>query len=86
MSQSYSIREPIPGRSARATARQLLRGYTDTMASWLGRRQGSYDLSALDDRQLNDVGIVREYPSQGRRTVFRRADEPAGFAVRPSGP
>jgi uncharacterized protein YjiS (DUF1127 family) len=86
MSQSYSIREPVRGHSAGATGLHLLHNCTDTMANWLGRRQGWQDLNALDDHLLNDIGIVRQDRSQGRRTVFRRAGEPAGFAARPSDP
>ena len=60
MSQSYSIREPVRGNSAWAAGWHFLPSWTDTMGIRLGRRQGRQDLSALDDRLLEDIGISRE--------------------------
>lgn len=60
MSQSYSVREPDRGNSAWAAGWHFLPIWTDTMGIWLGRRQGRQDLSALNDRLLEDIGISRE--------------------------
>ena len=79
MSLSYTLQVPRTGL-ALWTGRNPLWTLLLAMDTWLGRRQGWQDLNALDDHLLNDIGIVRQDRSQGGRTVFRRADEPAGFA------
>ncbi len=60
MSQSYSIREPVRASSIVATGRHMLSNWTTMIGIWLNRRQGRQDLSELDDRLLEDVGISRE--------------------------
>jgi uncharacterized protein YjiS (DUF1127 family) len=60
MSQSYSIRNPVPAGSYAATGQTLLSRWTSKIALWLDLRQGRQDLSELDDRLLADVGISRE--------------------------
>jgi len=38
----------------------MLSNWTTMIGIWLNRRQGRQDLSELDDRLLEDVGISRE--------------------------
>ena len=42
------------------TPQNILSSWARTTEIWLIRRQGRQDLSALDDRMLNDIGISRE--------------------------
>jgi len=73
MSQSYSIREPVRGNSAWAAGWHFLPSCTETMGIWIGRRQGRQDLSSLDDRLLEDVGISREQAAWKAGKPFWRA-------------
>jgi uncharacterized protein YjiS (DUF1127 family) len=56
MSQS-SLLEPV---RATAGARNTLSSWVRAIKLWLIRRQGCQDLSVLDDRMLDDIGIPRE--------------------------
>jgi uncharacterized protein YjiS (DUF1127 family) len=83
MSQSYSVREPVRAGSFVATVRAMLSSWTSTVAIWLDRRQGRQDLTELDDRLLDDVGISREdavweagKPFWRTEKALRKAGEP----------
>jgi uncharacterized protein YjiS (DUF1127 family) len=58
MSQSF-VQEPGRAGSA-AKAGSVRSGWVNTLQIWLGRRRGRQELSSLDDRMLNDIGISRE--------------------------
>ena len=74
MSQSYSLREPVRGSSAWAAGWHFLPSWADTMGVWLSRRQGRQDLSLLDDRLLEDIGISREdRPLEVRHAILKAA-------------
>jgi uncharacterized protein YjiS (DUF1127 family) len=73
MSQSYSIRDPDRGNSAWAAGWHFLPSWTNTMGIRLGRSQGRQDLSALDDRLLEDIGISREEALWNAGKPFWRA-------------
>jgi uncharacterized protein YjiS (DUF1127 family) len=60
MSQSYSLQRPDRASSTAATGRDVLSSWTRIIGIWLNRRQGRQDLSLLDDRLLEDIGISRE--------------------------
>ena len=59
MSQS-SVLEPRRATAGAWTGRNILSSWARTIEIWLIRRQGRQDLSALDDRMLDDTGISRE--------------------------
>jgi uncharacterized protein YjiS (DUF1127 family) len=59
MSQSSAL-ESHRAHPRVGTGRRIWSGWVDTMASWLMRQQVRQDLSALDDRLLEDLGISRE--------------------------
>jgi uncharacterized protein YjiS (DUF1127 family) len=58
MSQSF-VQEPGRAGSA-AKAGNVRSGWKNILQIWLSRRRGRQELSSLDDRMLNDVGISRE--------------------------
>jgi uncharacterized protein YjiS (DUF1127 family) len=58
MSQSF-VQEPGPASPA-AEIRHKPSSRRNTVLAWLNRRRGRQELSSLDDRLLNDVGISRE--------------------------
>src|SRR4051812_2142231 len=60
MSLSSSIHQPVRRNFAFPAGWRVLPGWTDAMAGWLGRRQAREDLIAMDDRLLEDIGILRE--------------------------
>jgi uncharacterized protein YjiS (DUF1127 family) len=59
MSQS-SILEPRRVSSGTGAGRSLVSKWIRTMAIWLIRQHGRQELSSLDDRLLEDIGISRE--------------------------
>jgi len=59
MSQSLVL-EPRRARSRPTTGLHVEWGWTRALQIWLVRRKGWQDLSQLDDRMLEDVGISRE--------------------------
>jgi len=71
MSHSCSIPEPVRAGSILASCQSRLANCTTTVGLWLSRRQGRHDLSALDDRLLNDVGISREEAAWKAGRPFR---------------
>jgi uncharacterized protein YjiS (DUF1127 family) len=60
MSQSYSVQRPGHVGPTVATGRHMLTSWARTIEIWLIRHQGRQDLSSLDDRLLEDIGISRE--------------------------
>jgi uncharacterized protein YjiS (DUF1127 family) len=71
MSRS-SVLESHRAHSRAGTGRRIWSGWADTMASWLMRHQVRQDLSALDDRLLEDLGISREDALWQARKPFWR--------------
>jgi uncharacterized protein YjiS (DUF1127 family) len=59
MSQS-SVLEPCRASPRAGTSRHILSNWVRTIEVWLIRKQGWQDLSLLDDRLLDDIGISRE--------------------------
>ncbi len=59
MSQS-SVLEPRRASCGAGTGRNILSSWVRSIEIWLIRQQGRQDLSALDDRLLDDIGISRE--------------------------
>ena len=72
MSQSFVL-EPRRARSRPATGLSVPWGWFRTLEIWLVRRQGWQDLSQLDDRMLEDVGISREEALWTARKSFWRS-------------
>jgi len=68
MSQS-AVQEASRASPAAGMHRRIVGSWYRTLASWLNRRRLLQDLSSLDDRLLDDVGISRE-------DVLWRAGEP----------
>jgi uncharacterized protein YjiS (DUF1127 family) len=60
MSQSTSVQEPDRSGSTMTTDRERLSNWTCIIGNWLKHRQGRQELSSLDDRLLDDIGISRE--------------------------
>jgi uncharacterized protein YjiS (DUF1127 family) len=60
MSQFDSIQESPRGIAREATRRPVLAGWLQAVAAWLGRQRLQQDLTDLDDRLLDDVGLSRE--------------------------
>ncbi len=59
MSQA-SVFEPRRASTSAGTGRYILSSWARTIEIWLIRQQGRQDLSLLDDRLLDDIGISRE--------------------------
>ena len=59
MSQS-SVLEPHRASRGAGTGRNILSSWARTIEIWLIRHQARQDLSALDDRLLDDIGISHE--------------------------
>jgi uncharacterized protein YjiS (DUF1127 family) len=64
MSHFHSIQESRRGIAREATHGPSMTGWFHAIAAWLGRRRLRQDLSDLDDRLLDDVGIPREVVRQ----------------------
>lgn len=76
MSQSSVLEAPRRSTAAR-TGRNLLSTWARNIATWLIHRQGRQDLSALDDRLLEDIGISREdRPLEVRQAMLKAASLP----------
>jgi uncharacterized protein YjiS (DUF1127 family) len=59
MSQLSVLEPRRPGSDARNGLLMPWR-WARSMEMWLARRQGQQDLSLLDDRLLQDIGVSRE--------------------------
>jgi uncharacterized protein YjiS (DUF1127 family) len=59
MSRS-SVFETRRARSGAGAGRQILSSWLRSIELWLIRQQRRQDLSTLDDRLLDDIGISRE--------------------------
>jgi uncharacterized protein YjiS (DUF1127 family) len=59
MSQAFIVARHPPGARARPKL-SVLPIWFQRLDMWLTRRQGRKDISQLDDRMLEDVGISRE--------------------------
>jgi uncharacterized protein YjiS (DUF1127 family) len=68
MSHFHSIQETRRGIVSEATRRPMLTAWFHAIGTWLVQRRLRQDLSDLDDRLLDDVGISRE--------VVRRLGKP----------
>jgi uncharacterized protein YjiS (DUF1127 family) len=64
MSHFHSIQESRRGIAREASHGPVMTGWFHAIAAWLGRRRLRQDLSDLDDRLLDDVGIPREVVRQ----------------------
>jgi uncharacterized protein YjiS (DUF1127 family) len=64
MSHFHSIQESRRGIAREASYGPVTTGWFHAIAAWLGRRRLRQDLSDLDDRLLDDVGIPREVVRQ----------------------
>jgi uncharacterized protein YjiS (DUF1127 family) len=60
MAHIHSIQESRRGIAREASRGSVLTGWFHAIAAWLARRRLRQDLSDLDDRLLDDVGISRE--------------------------
>ena len=68
MPQSSTIQTRHHRDSSTAPRPSLITGWTHAVWIWLSRRRAYQDLSSLDDRLLDDIGIPRE--------VLRQLDKP----------
>jgi uncharacterized protein YjiS (DUF1127 family) len=59
MSQSF-VQERRRASSPAQTYRRILSNWCRSVEIWLNRRYGRQELSSLDDRLLDDIGISRE--------------------------
>ena len=59
MSQSF-VQEPRRASSPAQTSQHILSNWSHAIEIWLNRRRGRQELSSLDDRLLDDIGISRE--------------------------
>jgi uncharacterized protein YjiS (DUF1127 family) len=64
MSYFHSVQEACRGIASEANHRPVVTSWFHAMAAWLRRRRLRQDLSDLDDRLLDDVGIPREVVRQ----------------------
>jgi uncharacterized protein YjiS (DUF1127 family) len=64
MSHFNSIQESRRGIACEASHGPVVTRWFQAIAAWLGRRRLRQDLSDLDDRLLDDVGIPREVVRQ----------------------
>jgi uncharacterized protein YjiS (DUF1127 family) len=60
LSHFNSIQKSRRGIAREASHGPVVTGWFHAIAAWLGRRRLRQDLSDLDDRLLDDVGIPRE--------------------------
>jgi uncharacterized protein YjiS (DUF1127 family) len=59
MSQSF-VQEPRRASSPAQTSQHIRSNWSRAIEIWLNRRRGRQELSSLDDRLLDDIGISRE--------------------------
>jgi uncharacterized protein YjiS (DUF1127 family) len=64
MSQFNPVQESRHGIARQTTRRPVLIAWIHAIGTWLVRRRLRQDLSDLDDRLLDDVGIPREVVRQ----------------------
>jgi uncharacterized protein YjiS (DUF1127 family) len=64
LSHFNSIQKSRLGIAREASHGPVVKGWFHAIAAWLGRRRLRQDLSDLDDRLLDDVGIPREVVRQ----------------------
>jgi uncharacterized protein YjiS (DUF1127 family) len=64
MPQSSTIQTHLCWSPSAAHYRTGIMGWIHVVWSWLSRRHAYQDLSSLDDRLLDDVGIPREVVRQ----------------------
>jgi len=71
MSQSF-VQEPRRASSPAQTSQHILSNWSHAIEIWLNRRRGRQELSSLDDRLLDDIGISREDALWKARKPFWR--------------